>query len=200
MNGSEWIHPGYNLYIEDQGRNVLRADGGGGVISVLWHCMSLFILTYCSCICACSIFYICSSSLFSFCSWQSLNWVTDQNGTLLFYFLFYFSRISNNSINFQIYSRRLSTGPILDAEKSSVTVTPPGRKPNTLNVFLYFYCHCHRQAPVPAALWLLAPASILLGRRSWRCGNRTGSIQQLYYGYKMMAATSSGSMMASRRL
>ena len=35
MNGSEWIHPGYNLYIEDQGRNVLRADGGGGVISVL---------------------------------------------------------------------------------------------------------------------------------------------------------------------
>ena len=101
---------------------------------------------------------------------------------------------------FQIYFRRLSTGPILDAEKSSVTVTPPGRKPNTLTVFLYFYCHRHRQAPVPAALWLLAPASILSGRRSWRCGNRTGSIQQLYYGYKMMAATSSGSMMASRRL
>ena len=133
---------------------------------------------------------------------SELGYWPERNHPLLFCFLFYFSRFSNNSINFPIYFRRLSTGPILDAEKSSVTVTPPGRKPNTLNVFLYLYrhCHCYCQAPVLAALWPQDPASILSGRRSWRCGNRTGSIQQLYYGYKMMAATSSGSMMASRRL
>ena len=34
MSGLKWIHPGYSLFIEDQGRNVLRADGGG-VSSVL---------------------------------------------------------------------------------------------------------------------------------------------------------------------
>ena len=57
-----------------------------------------------------------------------------------------------------------------------------------------------RQLPALAAPWPPAPASILWGRRSWRCGNRTGSIQQQYYGYKMMAATSSDFTMVSRRL
>ena len=44
MSGSKWIHPGYNLFIEDQGRNVLRTEGGGGVRSVpmTLHVLSLY--------------------------------------------------------------------------------------------------------------------------------------------------------------
>ena len=45
MSGSEWIRPGYNLYIEDQGRNVLRTEGGGGGVSSVTktlHVVSLY--------------------------------------------------------------------------------------------------------------------------------------------------------------
>ena len=160
---------------------------------------SLFILTIVV-VNACSTFYFFNCILFL--SVTELSCWPEQNHPLSFYFLFYITTIFNGIIKFEICFRRLSTGPILDAEKSSVTVTSPGRKPNTHCIVCvlslpYYYCH---QVPVPAALWRPAPASILWGRRSWRCGNRTGSIQQQYYGYRMMAATSSGSMMASRRL
>ena len=44
MSGSEWIHPGCSLFIEDQGRNVPRTEGGGGVspVPMTMHVLSFY--------------------------------------------------------------------------------------------------------------------------------------------------------------
>ena len=68
MSGLEWIHPGYNLYIEDQGRNVMRADVMVVALFLFCEtaCLSLYLHIVVVFVHVRSIFYICSSSLFSF--------------------------------------------------------------------------------------------------------------------------------------
>ena len=170
-----------------------------------WHCMfSLYInILY-----LCMFYFLRSSSLFAFWSCQSLSWVADQNRTLCFsIFTYLYCSARKLFLIISLISKWISEDSVLvqywmlrnPPLQSHLQVRNRTLWCNIASLLycqvIVLYCHCQVQlllqvqVPVPAAPWPPAPASILWVRRSWLCGNRTGSIRLQYYGYRMMAAT-----------